>query len=639
MHASRAARLAGRMLCALAIAGVALAHAQDAGGDGGDAANGFESRDVVIYLEAVPGNLPLGQPWTPPIPGKPYTTAMGKPVKLRGVAALALAGKTLSITVTSRQAKEPPGPPDQGCPAGTRELDTGAQTMSDQTRPQPPTTLQARIANSGTFETVYTPIVTGTHSVVATLGADRGKTEFDVAEPPGSLCEPLSPTEIAQDAKQVAETAYQALDLVEQRIATLPDSPAKDEFKRKLGTLRKTMESAQPRGQAPGWVKSIEPFNRLRSLSPRIRKAAEPLGRQLREWQAKAKQSNGQARQALARLQHGNVVCDQLDVVINALKFVDFSMGLLATPAELIKGWLVENVPTKLVGQAMGTGRMPPAIQQTIESTWKLCLTSVDGWAGLALPKVVNDLVGYASNRYFDKYCQAFTGPVSGSMYGVVSKAGTPWWKFRIRINGQLILRYPRHAAGAAIALSGELIGNASQFKSKDRAIQVLFPKFAKGVAFSEVRVEPLANPLNDGDYSGWDPGSIMIDKGGTMARSLAPAFFRIPVRGDLRGDRLRIELQPAVMDFKDEAATVRQVALSPLSPIPNVIVYDLPYPGAFTIFQRAFNDGPAEFAVTRVGARKDILQIKQTFARQRDRGKTHGEYSVDVLACNPACP
>ncbi|MGO4779638.1 hypothetical protein AB4084_29615, partial [Lysobacter sp. 2RAB21] len=137
-------------------------------------------------------------------------------------------------------------------------------------------------------------------------------------------------------------------------------------------------------------------------------------------------------------------------------------------------------------------------------------------------------------------------------------------------------------------------------------------------------RIEPLAgNMLNDGDYAGYDPGSIMMDKGGTMVRSLAPAFFRIPVRGELRGDRLRIELQPAVMDFKDKYTTVRQVTLSPLSMFPNVTDYELPYPGAYTIFQRAFNDGPAEFVVTRVGAKKDVMQIKQHFARQRDTNRT----------------
>lgn len=609
-----------------------------AGGADDDGVQAMQPRDVDLYVEAVPGDLALGQAWTAPVPGQPYTTAMGRPVKIRGVASLALAGKTLSVTVTSRQKKEPPGPPDQGCPAGTQEMDTGAQTMSDQTRPQPPTVLQVDIRNSGTFETVYTPSVTGTHQILANAGTVDAKSEFDVVDPV-TLCEPLSPKEIEQEARQLSETTYQTVDLVDQHIQALPDSPAKDEFKNKLGELRKAMQSAQPRGQAPGWVKSIEPFNRLRSLSPRIRQAGEPLRRQLSEWRNKARQSNQQSKQMLAKLQHGNVVCDQLDIVINALKFVDFSLGLVTTPGQLIEGWLKENVPTKLIGQISGADKVP-AVQQTIESLWKFSLTYASGWSGLALPKVANDLVGYAANRYFDRYCQTFTGPVAAEMKGVVSKIGAPWWWFRIKTSGLLILRYPKGATGAAIPLSGELIGNASLFKSKDDAIRVLFPKFAKGTVFHQTRIEPLAgNMLNDGDYSGYDPGSIMMDKGGTMVRSLAPAFFRIPVRGELRGDRLRIELQPAVVDFKDKYTTVRQVTLSPLSMFPNVTDYELPYPGAHTIFQRAFNDGPAEFVVTRIGAKKDVMQIKQHFTRQRDTNRTHGEFSVDVTACNPSCP
>ncbi|MGO1068189.1 hypothetical protein [Lysobacter sp. CA199] len=627
------------LTCALLTAAIATAWGQERADDGDDATQGMQQRDVELHVEAVPGDLALGQAWNPPVPGEPYTTAMGRPVKIRGVASLSLAGKTLSVTVTSRQKKEPPSPPDQGCPAGTDKIDTGgAEIMSDQTRPQPPTTLQVPIRNSGTFETIYTPSVTGTHQILASAGAVSGKTEFDVVDPVAP-CEPLSPKQIEQHAKQLVETTYQTVDLVDQRVQALPDSPAKDEFKKKLDELRKAIQAAQPRGQAPDWVKSIEPFNRLRSLHPRIREAAEPLGRELRDWQEKAKQSEQQSKQMLAKLEHGNLVCDQLDIVINALKFVDFTLGLVTTPKDLIKGWLMENVPTKLIGLVTGADKTP-GYQQSIESAWKLGLTFTDQRTGFALPKLVNDAVGYLVNRVFDRYCQTFTGPVVAEMKGTVSKLGTPWWWFQIKANGVLILRYPKDATGASIALSGELIGNASSFKSKDDAIRVLFPKFANGTVYDQTRIEPLAgNALSDGDYSGWDPGSIMMDKGGTMVRSLAPAFFRIPVRGDLRGDRLRIELQPAVMDFKNKSTKVEQVTLSPLSPFPNVTVYELPYPGAFTIFNRAFNDGPVEFTVTRVGANKDVMQIKNKFTRQRDTNRTHGEFTVDVTACNPSCP
>ena len=66
----------------------------------------------------------------------------------------------------------------------------------------------------------------------------------------------------------------------------------------------------------------------------------------------------------------GNVVCDQIDIIINGLKFCDFYLSLVTTPGKFFVDWAKENGPTKLVSMIPPT-RRTPATQQAIESAWK----------------------------------------------------------------------------------------------------------------------------------------------------------------------------------------------------------------------------------------------------------------------------
>ena len=207
------------------------------------------------------------------------------------------------------------------------------------------------------------------------------------------------------------------------------------------------------------------------------------------------------------------------------------------------------------------------------------------------------------------------------------------------------MLRYPRNAKGDAIALTGEFLGNATSFKSWDNAVPVLFPTLAMGTVFRTLRFEPFAmndfgallkNPLAGSALPDPNPITTTIEQGGLITRYvMTPAFYRVPVRGDLRGDTLRIELQPAALDFDDRRVKVVQVLLPVLRLWPTVNDYALPYKGAHFILTRAMNDGPAEFKVERTG---DALSIERSFDRERKTAENTGYYVLKVKACNPAC-
>ena len=392
-----------------------------------------------------------------------------------------------------------------------------------------------------------------------------------------------------------------------------------------------------------------------------MRPATQTVVAKLDGWLEPARKARMEAPRAIASMTHGNLVCDQLDIVINGLKFIDFYLGLIIAPAEFLEDWAKENIPTKLVSLIPAVGQTP-AMKDGVELGWKAVLSyepkreggrvkvSAKGFDRfMAHSKVANGVVAFATTRVFEQYCQTFQGPITGSISAeFMTGGGSIWWQYSIAISGQLTLRYPANAKGEVIPLTGEFVGNATEIKSWDNAVPVLFPELAQGTVFRTLRVEPIAlntvpgvfaknfGGSSDASMPDLNPVKSIIDQGGTVVQGVTtPAFFRVPVRADLREKTLRLELMPAAVDFDDLRVKVVQIMLPVLSLWPEVIDYALPYKGAHFIMLRALGDGIVEFDVERKGK---AMSIKRTFDREKGNAEARGVYSLSVTACNPAC-
>lgn len=287
---------------------------------------------------------------------------------------------------------------------------------------------------------------------------------------------------------------------------------------------------------------------------------------------------------------------------MNGLKWCDFYVELMMRPGDFFENWAKENVPAKLVA-------MIPAAKQTSATTESI----EKSWKGLAkfqpepeVPKIAADLSQFMSSRVFERYCHVFQGPISGSLAAEFYHEGETWWNYWVEIQGELILRYPKEVRGDSVALTGEFRGHATSFRSLDKAIPVLFRKLSQGTVFKTVRVEPPT-----------------------------PAAFRVPVRGQLAGDTIRLELQNATVDFDKEHAKVTPIMLPVLSMRIKVQKYDLPYKGARFMLGRATDDAPAEFKVQRAGK---TMVIERKFHRVRNTALAKGTHDLSVKACNPSC-
>lgn len=624
--------------------------AQDAGG----------SQQVQIYLDIAIADVPEG---AVTMPNEKTVTVPGKAVKISGITSRDLAGKALEITVTPPQEAEAPEPePESSCP---EDKDKSTAKVIGLFKPEKPSVLSAPVSQSGRFEVTFTPKATGTHEVEANDPdkAYQGKAEFEVSELElEDECEEVPQDEIEEETAGLSEAICEAVDALEARIVELPPSPAKDELGKKLKELSAELKEAQPCGEAPIWANGYYHLKKLQKDVPGVRPAVAPAVRQIKEWLRGAKQARAEAPKALAKITQGNVVCDQLDVIVNGLKFVDFYLGLIIEPAKFLGDWAKENIPTKLVGMIPAVSQTP-AVKDAVELGWKGVTSyqpklekgkikiSAEGFdRTLAAGKMVNGVVAYAASRIFEALCQTFQGPVSGTMAAEFVREGTQrvWWQYSIGITGQLILRYPKNAKGDVIALTGEFIGNAQSIKSWDNAVPVLFPGLAQGTVFRTMRIEPIVMDTIPYVYQknlgvsknqtapDFNPLKSTIDQGGAITQYvMTPAFFRVPVRAELRKKTLRLELQKAAVDFDDLRVKVIQIVLPVLSLWPEVIDYALPYKGAHFIMTRAMNDGPVEFEVEREG---ETMKITKIFTRKRETAETKGEYKLTVTACNPGC-
>lgn len=612
-----------------------------------------------IYLDISSPDAPLG---AFPQPDGGLIVAPGKPVLIKGAAALDLAGTALSITVTPPEA-EWEFDPSGGEPKCPGDEVPGARVTGEYIE-QPVEVIAAGVGADGAFSATFTPRKEGEYTVVVTdpSARHRGEGTFIAGAPEfEDDCEELPQDEIEETVAELTQVVCDAIEVIKRRIEEIPPSPARDEVKTKLAEAEEALKEGMPCGVAPAWVNGTYHLDRLRKVAPEIRHAAAPLTLEIRGWMERARQARSEAPRAMAQLSSGNVVCDQLDILANGLKFVDFYLGLIIEPAKFLGDWAKENVPTKLVSLIPAVGQTP-AVKDGVELGWRGVTSYQPKLVGgkvrigaqgferaLAHGKVLmSGLSIFFVNRIFEQFCQTFQGPVTGSMSVEISAEHGVWWTYTIRIAGQLVLRYPKGAKGDRIALTGEFYGNAAHIESWDNAVPVLYPELAQGTVFRTLRVEPIAMDTipyvfekNLGQATGegapdFNPVKSTIEQGGLIAMSVAtPAFFRVPVRAELAGTKLRLELQPATVDFDDLRVKVVHIMLPVLSLWPEVIDYALPYKGAHFILLRAMNDGPVEFDVV---TERTSMTISREFTRNRITPDTTGEYSLSIKACNPGC-
>ena len=131
-----------------------------------------QSQTVQIVVTVEPVEADPRNALTVP-PGQKIRVLQGMSVRIRGVAAPALAGKQLRVVVTPPQGPEIPDPnnpepPEEAGPESKLPVDIKEPAEligGGQLRPTPPTTLLVTAAPDGSYSTQYATVSPGDHDV------------------------------------------------------------------------------------------------------------------------------------------------------------------------------------------------------------------------------------------------------------------------------------------------------------------------------------------------------------------------------------------------------------------------------------------------------------------------------------------
>ncbi len=243
---------------------------------------------------------------------------------------------------------------------------------------------------------------------------------------------------------------------------------------------------------------------------------------------------------------------------------------------------------------------------------------------------LANDLAQFAVQQAFNSYCEKFEGPVDAAFHAEFDHEGTVWWKYDVTLAGKLTMRFAKTARGGkAIAFTGQIEGNATSFKLWEDAVAIT-PKLRRNVLFRQSFAPPAIPPKALG----------AAEEAGTLARMGTPGYFRIPVEGEIIGEKVTLNILPALNDFSDVVkGRAFYVFFEPVVPIPYFSQIEFPIQKAHFILSRGMLE-KSEYTIVANKAAK-ASEIKRPFTRnwKSEKGDIRITWNVNVRACNPKCP
>lgn len=556
---------------------------------------------------AAPAGEAGGGADTEPLPvsvrAEPALAVLGTPVHLRGTSAPALGDAAATLTV--RQTSE----------AG-RNLPT----------PHTVATLSASIEADGSYEVTFNPRAAGAYTVqaVAPDGKGRAGATFTVEDATA-----LSP-ETAAAIETVVADVVAITDAVQQKLNSVPPSPARDEANRRIADLRQQVRQLQqPTQEFSGAVGRLLHYVYGPAVPVEVRIAD---GQQLFDTFARARNSHQRSQEEERRIAQTQVVCDNLEVVTEGIKWVgvllnfagnastiavNFAKGIDAAAAQkfshasdnrkFLGGEIIKNLDTL-----------------TLETTKTASRVKVS--AG-NIVSTLNDLVGFGVDKLMASYCVQFVGPVTAHMQAQFFENGAKWWEYGFGLQGQITLHYPKGASGGSVPLKGHLEGVANNFTVWEDGLTVMYPSLMSSTVKKKLVIPPTALPIDAATAR-----DVYVTEGSVFGQGLPNSFF-FEVHGTATENSLQIQVGPARSDM-DASARVIVIYLPVLSLMPGLATYSLPYKPAHFLFERA-----ADSYTVPLTTQGKVMRGRQHFHNSRGAGgPARGDYSVDIEVCNPAC-
>lgn len=471
----------------------------------------------------------------------------------------------------------------------------------------------------------------GIYSVeaIAPDGAGKYETKFKV----------VTPMEIMEDAienlDEATTTTDQVLAAVEDTAGKLPVSPPQKELLEKIRKLKARVS------EIPEQIKRFnQAWSKMRPVvdkNPEVQPGFQEVFNQMAAETAELKNKTSGLRQQLNSSKERGALCDDLEKINDLTNGISFVLNLTKKPITTFVNFVIDKGSPKLIERLAKNKGYSDAAIFTATEQFKNSASAISSlyFSGALDPLgtalgLVNDIVQFAAQQAFNSYCEKFEGPVNAAFNAEFDHEGIVWWKYSVTLAGKLTMRFAKTAkTGAAIAFTGQIEGNATSFKLWEDAVAIT-PRLRRNVIFNQ-SFAPVAMP----------PEALFLaEEAGTLARTGTPGYFRIPIEGEIIGEKVTLNILPALDDFSDLAkGRAFYVFVEPILPVPYFSVIEFPIQKAHFILSRGMME-KSEYTIVANKAAK-ISEIKRPFTRdwKSDKGDIRITWNVDVRACNPKCP
>jgi hypothetical protein len=486
------------------------------------------------------------------------------------------------------------------------------------------------------------------------------------------------------DNKAFLEASASFVSALKKGVDNMPDSPARTDMESKLSSLDE--ETKKLPDQSAKLAQALAHVKQMMTERPDAAPALQPFFDHLAQLDERAKQERVEIDKQIAESEKTLAVCDAIDHATTGIKAVpqmiaiakrpfDFAVafftnmaasvappgagGMIAAGGKLTSGLpkaagkpkeaLAEGeielgseteVAERLVDRIPESVRNTPAYKFVVAESKSFLPSVVDGLGESngslhlfnIVTKLAGDIAAYANEQLFAQYCEKFEGSFTAAMEAHFFAKPQPdgrtpeWWSYTTTIAGKMVLRYPKTAAGKAVALSGQIEGGATRFTYRENVFDGdLFGKMMKGGVVERVDIPPAAT----------DDAS-----GGMVNAMTSPTAFYIPVTGQFANGTITLVLGDARSDFNPtytKAHTAYVVTAPSTVMLPVMGHFTLPYKDAHWIVYSAmdFKDGAPVLSVAS-GAK--AMKVDRTFDTQHPGAQNMGHYTMHLTLCNPAC-
>jgi hypothetical protein len=525
----------------------------------------------------------------------------------------------LGITVSAVPARLTAG--DSVRLAGSTGLTGSSSQVTIVVRPpgKPAVTLKTKPGSKGDYQAKFGATgAPGTYQVEATAPDGKGKatTSFTIVAP-GVLVE-----QAGRKADSLVLLSSQVVDRVQQAVAAMPASPAKNEAKEKLDQV--DTELARLPQQVAVFRQQMAKVFAARA------KIAKPIPEwvdyeaELEDWEADADLALAKLEKLAKPTAAATQGCSDLDRYNEMLTFTSEVMNYLKAPFDFTRGFWTDKIPGGLVARASGAGALTSAERFALVETMKIGAAALEGPAGIvsAIPGLLLDTAQWFVQDYFGQFCEKWEGPIQGVFLGEsFTRQGEPFFDYTVTLDGKLMLLYPKNVpAGKPVALQGYLEGNG-QFEIRDN------PKPIARLVPGAVLFHRITAP----------PGGRYWDELGQASRGVLPHSFRIPVKGIMAGDSIMLTVLPADHDFGPTVTGVSTWVIMPLGGmLPEVINAKIGLQKAHPIIERVVRRRP----ILRIVTAGKTMTAEATFSRDTTNVEKTARVrtTLKVKTCNPGC-